>query len=131
MLTPVPVKNDPFAEFFGNQPIWLPYDANDPFNGAKWFADIELAFPASAERRRSLPLFPADGASSPLTHGMADAIFRVFATTGLDDERAAQLSLYTSASSPPLNSSLVGTHGRLSSRCVVGKMSASWTSMRA
>ena len=95
VLTPVPVKNDPFAEFFGNHPIWLPYDANDPFNAAKWLADLELAFPVPVERRRFSPLFPADDASSPLTHGMADAIFSVLSTAGLGDARAAQLSLHS------------------------------------
>ena len=95
VLTPVPVKNDPFAEFFGNHPIWLPYDANDPFNAAKWLADLELAFPVPVERRRFSPLFPADGASSPLTHGMADAIFSVLSTAGLGEARAAQLSLHS------------------------------------
>ena len=38
---------------------------------------------------------PADGASSPLTHGMADAIFSVLSTAGLGDARAAQLSLHS------------------------------------
>ena len=49
VITPVPVKNDPFAEFFGNHPIWLPYDSADPFNAACWLADLELAFPIPAE----------------------------------------------------------------------------------
>jgi hypothetical protein len=30
IITPVPCKNDPFSEFFGNHPIWLPFDAHDP-----------------------------------------------------------------------------------------------------
>ena len=49
VITPAPVKNDPFAEFFGNHPIWLPYDSADPFNAACWLADLELAFPIPAE----------------------------------------------------------------------------------
>ena len=49
VITPVPVKNGPFAEFFGNHPIWLPYDSADPFNAACWLADLELAFPIPAE----------------------------------------------------------------------------------
>ena len=62
-MTPVPVKNDPFAIFFvGNHPIWLPYDASDPYNynAAFWLADLEIAFPVAVADRRSVPLFPGD-----------------------------------------------------------------------
>ena len=58
IFTPVPVKNDPFAIFFGNHPIWLPFDASDPYNAAFWLADLELAFPVAVADRRSVPPFP-------------------------------------------------------------------------
>ena len=79
ILTPVPVKNDPFAIFFGNHPIWLPFDASDPYNAAFWLADLELAFPVAVADRRSVPLFPGDDADSPLTFSMADTIFHAVA----------------------------------------------------
>jgi len=64
ILTPVPVKNDPFTIFFGNHPIWLPFDASDPYNAAFWLADLELSFPVAVADRRSVPLFPGDDASA-------------------------------------------------------------------
>ena len=95
ILTPVPVKNDPFAIYFGNHPIWLPYDPVDPHNAAMWLADLESAFPVADADRRSSPLFPGDSASDPLTHSMADTIFRAIAVAALGDTRAAQLSLHS------------------------------------
>ena len=95
ILTPVPVKNDPFAIFFGNHPIWLPYDASDPYNAAFWLADLELAFPVEVADRRSVPLFPGDDAGSPLTFSMADTIFHAVAVAGLGATRAAMLSLHS------------------------------------
>ena len=83
ILTPVPVKNDPFAIFFGNHPIWLPFDAGDPYNTAFWLADLELVFPVAPADRRSLPLFPGDDADSPLAFSMADTIFHAVAVAGL------------------------------------------------
>ena len=95
ILTPVPVKNDPFAIFFGNHPIWLPFDASDPYNAAFWLADLELAFPVEVVHRRSVPLFPGDDAGSPLTFSMADTIFHAVAVAGLGATRAAMLSLHS------------------------------------
>ena len=95
IITPVPCKNDPFTEFFGNHPIWLPFDAHGPFNAARWLADLELAFPVAADQRRHVPLFPADDASTPLTHSMADALFHALTQTALGNVRAAQLSLHS------------------------------------
>ena len=97
ILTPVPVKNDPYAIFFGNHPIWLPFDASDPYNAAFWLADLdlELAFPVAVADRRSVPLFPGDDADSRLTFSMADAIFHAVAVAGLGATRAAMLSLHS------------------------------------
>jgi len=89
------VKNDPFAIFFGNHPIWLPYDASDPYNAAFWLADLELAFPVEVADRRSVPLFPGDDAGSPLTFSMADTIFHAASVAGLGATRAAMLSLHS------------------------------------
>ena len=94
-LTPVPVKTDPFAIFFGNHPIWLPFDASDPYNAAFWLADLELALPVVPADRRSSPLFPSDDADSPLTFSMADTIFHTVAVASLRATPAAMLSLHS------------------------------------
>ena len=85
----------PFAIFFGNHPIWLPFDASDPYNAAFWLADLELAFPVAVADRWSVPLFPGDDADLPLAFSMADTVFYAVAMAGLGATRAAMLSLHS------------------------------------
>ena len=40
-------------------------------------------------------MFPTDTAAAPLTHSMADTLFRALAAEGLGNARAAQLSLHS------------------------------------
>ena len=89
------MKNDPFAIFFGNHPIWLPFDASDPYNAAFWLADLERSFPVEVADRRSVPLFSGDDADSPLAFSMAGTIFSAVSVAGLGATRAAMLSLHS------------------------------------
>ena len=95
VLTPPPVKNDPFSTTFGGHPIWLPFDPLDPLNAARWLRDLELTLPVDADARRRTPLFGAQSASTPLTHGPADRAFAAVAEAALGVTRAAMLSLHS------------------------------------
>ena len=93
MVKPAGSKSDPLAEFFGTQPIWLPWDPDDPLNAAASLAELELRVPVEGSQRADVALFcTADG---PLTMDLADKIFAALAHIQLGESRAKQLSLHS------------------------------------
>ena len=76
------LKNDPFSEFFGPKPAWLPYSGTAERCAARELAQLELAALAGGLRlhqRETTPLFgPALGAE--WHHGLLDSLFQ-FALT--------------------------------------------------
>ena len=67
VITPVPVKNDPFAEFFGNHPIWLPYDSADSLQCGLLARRSGARVPGPRGAVAALPVVP-DGRRRRATH---------------------------------------------------------------
>jgi hypothetical protein len=76
MLTPMPTKNDPFGDIYGNQPIYLPWDPSEPTNAAAALVELELMFPVAADARKATPLFVTGAGLEPITHSLIDAVLR-------------------------------------------------------
>ena len=94
VIIPGRTKADPFSLFFGDKPIYLPFEPNDITNAAMWLRTMELDRPVPPEERSRVPLFASDDVSVPLTHYEADAVFNSMAKDLLGDD-AKSLSLHS------------------------------------
>jgi ribosomal protein L12E/L44/L45/RPP1/RPP2 len=94
VIIPGRTKADPFSLFFGDKPIYLPFEPNDITNAAMWLRTMELDRPVLPEERSLVPLFASDDVSVPLTHYEADAVFNSMAKDLLGDD-AKSLSLHS------------------------------------
>ena len=93
VIKPAGSKADPLAEYFGTQPIYLPWDASEPLNPAVALAQMAIAVPVGQHERQQAALFSTgDG---PLLMKEADAMFAALARAQLSGARAAQLSLHS------------------------------------
>ena len=79
VIIPGRTKADPFSLFFGDKPIYLPFEPDDITNAAMWLRTLELDRPVPAEARARVPLFASDDVCVPLTHYEADAVFNSMA----------------------------------------------------
>ena len=93
VLRPAGSKADPLAEYFGTQPIYLPYDSSERLNAAKALAEMEIRCPCTHGRQHTA-LFTEDG-EAPLTMDLADRLFAELTRVQLGDTRAGQLSLHS------------------------------------
>ena len=90
---PAGSKADPLAEYFGANPIYLPYGL-EPNNAAAAMADLELAAPCAEHERATTPAFPRNADNEPLLMSLADAIF-AFVTSLTLGRRAPLVSLHS------------------------------------
>ena len=94
VIIPGRTKADPFSLFFGDKPIYLPFEQSDITNAAMWLRTLELDRPVPAEARARVPLFASDDVCVPLTHYEADAVFNSMAKDLLGAD-AKSLSLHS------------------------------------
>ena len=75
ILRPPPSKADSLGIFWGNDPVYLPWEATEPICAARWLALLERRRRIPPERRRAVPLL-CDGQGLPFRHGPLDAVLR-------------------------------------------------------
>jgi len=97
LVRPPPSKTDQWGTVFGNQFVFLPFDASDPANAAAALRDYELAFPLGGRPRSSVPLFSMDPASldEPLRASTMDAVMTALFRLIMGASRAACFSFHS------------------------------------
>ena len=77
ILMPPPSKADQFGMRWGNNPIWLPFNAIDAVNAARALSRWELCARVKPDARRATPLFCGEeGVGSPLKASALDTLFK-------------------------------------------------------
>lgn len=71
LVRPPPDKADQLSLHWGADPIYLPYDPDEPICAARELAEAELARACPPDQRRMVPLF-TDGRGLPLRHHRLD-----------------------------------------------------------
>ena len=91
IIMPGPSKADCFGMRWGNNPIWLPYDATAAINAASALAQWEICAAVPPEKRRTTPLFCGpDGVGTPLRKSALDELFQRMMTYVLRDAALAK-----------------------------------------
>ena len=76
IIMPGPSKADCFGMRWGNNPIWLPFDATAAINAANALAQWEMHAAVAPEQRRTTPLFCGpEGVGTPLRAAALDELF--------------------------------------------------------
>ena len=91
MLTPCPSKSDPFDMVWGGNPIWLPFQPNEPLSAFAALADIERFDPIGDLPADSVALFTND-AGLPFSGDQLDKALQRILVARLP---AATAKLYT------------------------------------
>ena len=95
LLRPPPSKSDQLGIHWGNDPIYLPWEAGELINGARWLADLERRRQIPFERRRHTPLF-CDGSGMPFRHSPLDGILHaMLLALGLPESEAVKYSWHS------------------------------------
>ena len=68
-------KCDPFAQFWGNNPLYFPFKLTAPINAARALRDLAVARPINDNLRVSTPLF-ADDAGRPFSASFLDSFLK-------------------------------------------------------
>jgi hypothetical protein len=80
---------------FGDKPIYLPFDSHDVCNAAWRLRELEFKLPVPQARRRLVPLFVSDDDGTPLSHAIADSLFKAACVLCFGDGVAKTLSLHS------------------------------------
>jgi hypothetical protein len=93
ILRPAGSKNDAFAQFFGNKPMWLPYSSSH-FSAAASLAKLAAMCPIDTSLARRVPLIVVDRSFQALTYAKADELFRALVEHAVPHKRG-MLSLHS------------------------------------
>ena len=73
-------KADQLSLHWGGDPVYLPYDPDEPICAARELAEAEIARACPADQRRNVPLF-TDGRGDPLRHHRLDPLLHAMLAT--------------------------------------------------
>ena len=95
MIIPPPSKADRFGTSWGNAPCYLEYSSSAGINAARELAQLELHHQQIGAAREATPLFRTDDGGAFTRSELAIWVRDSLLCTGVERERAAQLTLHS------------------------------------
>ena len=95
LIVPPPSKCDRFGIAWGSDPIYLAWHPLQPINAARLIQQLELAFPARGEERRTTPLFTFNNGSMFTRTWLAETMKSALRCVGVPPARLATLTIHS------------------------------------